>query len=120
MAKVMIVDDSAVLAKMARVQLEGAGYTVVVTSDGQQAIDAIPQEKPDVILLDAEMPVLDGWETCAALKSNEATKKIPVMMCTGDNSPEYLAKAQQLGVSGYLVKPYNFAEMIKKVGEVLK
>lgn len=120
MAKVMVVDDSPVLAKMARMNLEKAGHVVVVVGDGQEAIDKIPQENPDVILLDAEMPVLDGWETCAALKSNDATKAIPVMMCTGDNSPEYLEKAKQLGVAAYLVKPYNFPDMIQKVSEAVK
>jgi CheY-like chemotaxis protein len=115
----MIVDDSAVLSKMARMNLEKAGFQVVTASDGQEAMDKVAQENPDIILLDAEMPVMDGWETCEALKKNEATKNIPVMMCTGDNSPEYLEKAKTLGAAGYLTKPYNFQDMIAKVTEAL-
>jgi len=120
MAKVMIVDDSVVLAKIAASSLQKAGHEVIMASDGQQALDMIAQNRPDVIFLDAEMPVMDGWETCDSLKSNENTKNIPVLMCTGDNSEEYIEKAKQMGAVGYIVKPYKPEEMNQKLADAIK
>jgi CheY-like chemotaxis protein len=115
MCKIMIVDDTAFMAKIAKMNLEKMGHQVQTVSNGQECLDSVGGEKPDVILLDAEMPVMDGWETCEALKASDATKNIPVIMCTGDNSDEYMEKAKQLGAKGYIVKPYNFDDMQEKI-----
>ncbi len=120
MVKVMIVDDTAFMAKIAKKNLEDYGYEVVTTANGQECLDYIEKDRPDVILLDAEMPVMDGWETCEALKSSDDTSGIPVVMCTGDNSADYIEKAKQLGASGYIVKPYNFEDMCEKIEEAVK
>ncbi len=119
MTKVMIVDDAAFMVKVAIKNLENAGYETVSAADGQECMDMIEEEKPDVILLDAEMPVMDGWETCEELKSNETTKDIPVIMCTGDDAEEYIERAKQLGAKGYLVKPYQIEAMKEKIEEAL-
>jgi CheY-like chemotaxis protein len=119
MSKVMIVDDTAFMAKIAQKNLEAGGYQVVTALNGQECLDKVGAEKPDVILLDAEMPVLDGWETCESLKADDQTKSIPVIMCTGDDSADYIEKAKKLGASDYIVKPYQMDVLEQKIKGVL-
>lgn len=119
MAKVLIVDDSAVLAKIAASNLTKAGHQVIFAENGEDALGVVARDRPDVIFLDAEMPVMDGWETCDALKSNADTKSIPVLMCTGDGSQDNVEKARQMGAVGYIIKPYKAEEMLAKLNQAL-
>lgn len=115
----MLVDDSSFMVKVATKNLETAGYEVVVAGDGQECLDQVESVNPDVIFLDAEMPNMDGWEALEALKANDATKNIPVIMCTGDDAEEYIERANGLGATGYLVKPYQIETMKQKIEEAV-
>ena len=107
MTKVLIADDSKPMLMVGKMNLEKIGYTVITANDGKEAVEKAKSEKPDIIFLDAEMPEMDGWEACQALKSDSVTQNIPIMMCTGDDAEEYIQKSKELGASGYLIKPYN-------------
>ena len=119
MAKILIADDSDMMLKIAKMSLEKAGHQVTGVSNGKEALDATTAQMPDIVLLDAEMPEMDGWEACKAIKANPATAAIPVLMCTGhdlSDDPELLT---QSGANGYISKPYNPAQMSAKVAEAL-
>ncbi|MBN2406362.1 MAG: response regulator [Elusimicrobia bacterium] len=120
MTKVLIVDDTPFLLKIAQKTLQEKGYEVATATDGKGCLEAVEREKPDVILMDAEMPVMDGWEACAALKAKDEVKNIPVIMCTGDDSQEYKDKARNIGAAGFVVKPYTAEFLVEKIKEVLK
>lgn len=118
MVKVLFVDDSDLMLKIAKTMLGKFGYQVITATNGKETIELAEKEKPEVIFLDAEMPEMDGWETCQAIKSNPEIKNIPVIMCTGHESEEYRQKGTQIGASGYVTKPYNFELMKQKISEL--
>ncbi|OGS03755.1 MAG: hypothetical protein A2339_07825 [Elusimicrobia bacterium RIFOXYB12_FULL_50_12] len=120
MAKILIADDSDMMRKIAKMSLEKGGHTVVEAADGSEAFEKTKSEMPDIVLLDAEMPEVDGWEACKMIKADPLTAKIPVLMCTGHDlsgEPETLTEA---GASGYISKPYNPAQMLEKIKAALE
>jgi len=120
MAKILVADDSDMMRKIAKMALEKGGHSVVEAKNGAEAVEVASREMPSLILLDAEMPEMDGWEACKAIKANAATANIPVLMCTGHDlseEPELLANA---GADGYITKPYNSAQILEKVNGALK
>jgi len=119
MAKILIADDSLMMRKVARMSLEKGGHSVIEAEDGAQALALAKTELPNLILLDAEMPELDGFEASKALKADPVTANIPVLICTGHDlsgEPEMLKNA---GAIGSITKPYNPAQLLEKVSEVL-
>jgi len=119
MAKILVADDSSMMRKIAKMALEKGGHTVIEAANGAEAVEAASRELPNIILLDAEMPEMDGWEACKAIKANAATANTPVLMCTGHDlseEPELLTNA---GANGYITKPYNAAQLLEKVNTAL-
>ena len=118
--KVLIVDDEPDYLQTLRDMLEMNRYLVASAIDGQQALKMIPEEQPDVILLDLIMPGMNGLEVLERIKSNPEFKSIPVIMLTGRSEGGDIARAQECGVDDYIVKPFNrnlLLETIKKVME---
>jgi chemosensory pili system protein ChpA (sensor histidine kinase/response regulator) len=100
---VLVVDDSITICELVQLHLETAGYDVLLAADGTDAIELVMTRKPDLAIVDIEMPDLSGDEFVAALRSNEATKDIPVIFLS---SHEDLAEhAKLLGAVAYLQKP---------------
>lgn len=120
MAKVLIADDSLMMRKVAKMTLEKGGHTVIEANDGKEAVDLAVKEMPEVILLDAEMPEMDGWEACKAIKANPQTANIPCLMCTGHDLSEEPEALTNAGAAGAITKPYNPSQMLEKINEVLK
>jgi len=119
MAKILIADDSDMMRKIAKMILEKEGHAVIEARDGREAVDLAKKEIPQVILLDAEMPELDGWEACREIKSDPATASIPVIMCTGHDLSEEPEQLKAAGANGYITKPYQPKQMQEKVAEAL-
>jgi len=119
MVKILFVDDAELMLKIAKTMLEKFGYQVLTASNGKEAIELAEKEKPDIIFLDAEMPEMDGWETCRVIKNTLTIKDIPTIMCTGHESDEYRQKSAELGAVGYITKPYNFELIKQKISELL-
>ncbi|OGS23651.1 MAG: hypothetical protein A2314_07775 [Elusimicrobia bacterium RIFOXYB2_FULL_50_12] len=119
MAKVLIADDSDMMRKIARMMLEKGGHSVVEATNGVEAIDKARQEIPDIILLDAEMPEMDGWEASKKIKADPTTGKIPVLMCTGHDLSEEPETLTAAGADGYISKPYNPAQMLEKIKQFI-
>jgi len=113
MAKVLVADDSAVLLKIARLVFEKAGHAVETAADGQIALERARIFRPDLIVLDAEMPVLSGLEACRALKADPATAAAPVHVYTGHDVDGPTADAfRAAGAVAVHAKPYTPAALL--------
>jgi CheY-like chemotaxis protein len=119
MTKVLVADDSNATRKIAKLSLEQGGYTVVEAADGQQAVALAKTEHPDLILLDAEMPEMDGWEACRTVKDDPVLASIPVYLCTGHDLSEEPEQLTEAKANGYITKPYNPAQLLSLVAEAL-
>ncbi|MDF2864995.1 MAG: DNA-binding response regulator [Achromobacter mucicolens] len=104
---VMLVDDAPDNLKMLSTALDAAGYQVLVAIDGQSAIERVDFVVPDIVLLDAVMPGMDGFETCARLKAHPAAGDVPVVFMTGLTEPEHVLKAFRVGGVDYVTKPLD-------------
>ena len=105
--KILIVDDEPNVVTLCEARLKASGYDVVVAYDGQQGLDKIKEEKPDLIILDHMMPNLDGFKVCEILKSSEEYKHIPVVMLTASGQASEIETGLQKGVSAYVTKPFK-------------
>ncbi len=92
--------------------LNASGFTVRVAADATEAIKTILEDLPDLILSDVNMPYLDGLELLQALKGDELTAKVPVVLLTGRNDDETYIRATQLGAAGYVTKPVKLDELL--------
>ena len=103
-ATVLIVDDDPVIAMMYTLGLERAGYSVLVAKNGQAGLDMALKARPDLILLDIRMPILDGIEVLARLAADSSTREIPVVMLSNYSEPALVDRIVRLGAKQYIVK----------------
>ena len=111
-ATILIVDDVPENLAVAHDALDAAGYTVRVATGGLAALESARRQPPDLILLDAVMPGLDGFETCRRLKADLSTRQIPVVFMTGLTDSEHVVLGFQAGGIDYVTKPIRTAEVI--------
>jgi CheY-like chemotaxis protein len=104
---VILAEDDPDIQLVARLALKRAGFTVRVVGNGLEAIAAIAEGRPDVVLLDWMMPELDGLEACRRIKSDPATKDIPVIFLTAKSQESEIQRGLSLGASGYVTKPFD-------------
>jgi putative two-component system response regulator len=119
--RVLVVDDVAYSRRAVRSTFLSAGYAVLTAEDGQQALEIVRTELPDLVVTDILMPRLDGFQLCRAIKTGPLTQKIPVIFYTGSyNGPADREFGLSLGAAGYLVKPLEprqfIAEITKAIG----
>ena len=117
---ILVADDSMVVRAVLRRQLETDGHTVVEAVNGEEAIDACREYHPDVVLLDVEMPVLDGHATLARLKADPQLKDIPVVFLTGRVDTADVVNGLRLGAHDYLRKPFETNELMARVSAALR
>ena len=118
--KIIIVEDEKVLIKILSIELLTAGYQILSSPDGKSGLDLIRKEKPDLGLLDLLMPKMDGFQVLDALKKDEATKEIPVIVFSNDDKSEDQKKVRAMGVVDYLIKPQSkLKDLVKKIKETL-
>jgi two-component system, chemotaxis family, chemotaxis protein CheY len=118
MKRCLIVDDSSVIRKVARRILENFGFSVIEASDGRQALDACTKEMPEAILLDWNMPVMDGFDFLRALRSMPLGDKPKVVFCTTENDLAHIARAMHAGADEYIMKPFDKEIVEAKFQEV--
>jgi twitching motility two-component system response regulator PilG len=114
---IVAVDDSLTVRKIVSITLERMGYRVMTAREGQQGIELVDRQKPDLILLDITMPGMDGYQVCKAIKQNPATRKIPVVMLSGKDGFFDKVKGRLAGATDYITKPFReatLAEAVKK------
>lgn len=112
---VLIVDDSPETLRMLTDALDGAGMTVMVGLDGASAMRIVEQITPDIILLDAVMPGIDGFETCRRLKRDAGLMDVPVIFMTGLAETEHIVRGLEVGGVDYVTKPIVIAEMLARI-----
>ena len=107
MVKVLIVDDDVAIVRLLSVRLSKQGYDVSTAYNGRDALEAVSVEMPDVVLLDVDMPEMDGIEVCRRLKADEQSKHIQIIMVTGNVRDEDMVAGLDAGADDYIVKPFN-------------
>jgi two-component system, cell cycle response regulator DivK len=117
--KVLIVDDYPDMRELLGRVLEGLGYAVVLASHGKEGLEKAIAEKPNLILMDMMMPIMDGWEAARALRSNPETKEIPILATTALIRPHDLKACLDAGCNGYIIKPFSFANLHSKIRGLL-
>ena len=120
MSKILIVDDDLKIQMLVKIILEKNGYEVKCVSSGIEAFQVLPSYEPDLIMLDVMMPVMDGYEVCRKIKSDDKTKTIPVIMLTALGMGEDFEKALENGADWYIVKPFNSRQLLSRVSMLLK
>ena len=119
-AKVVIAEDSLVVRAVLRRHLEEQGYEVVEAHDGEAALVVCESARPDVVLLDIEMPGLDGHQVLAALKRDPAMCDLPVVFLSGRTTTEDVVAGLALGAHDYLKKPFEPSELIARVTSAVR
>lgn len=117
--KVLVADDEPNIVISLEYLLKREGYTVIVAKDGQEALDAIALEKPDLVLLDVMMPKKSGFEVCQAVRANEALQSMKILMLTAKGRDTDVTKGLALGADAYMTKPFSTRELIQKVAQML-
>ena len=116
---VLIADDEPNIVISLEYLLEQAGYRVVVARDGQEALDAIERERPDLVLLDVMLPRLSGFDVCQKIRENPAMQGVRVMMLTAKGREVEMSKGLALGADVYVTKPFSTRELLAQVAEQL-
>ena len=112
---VLIVDDAPENLAMLHEALDAVGYRVLVATDGYTALARVAQLLPDVILLDAIMPGLDGFETCRKLRSNPELRHVPIAFLTARKTPADVTAGMQAGGNDFIVKPFDPLKLIERI-----
>jgi len=113
--KVMVIDDSKTIRRSAETLLKKVGCEVVTAIDGFEALAKITEHKPDIIFVDIMMPRLDGYQTCALIKNNQAFKATPVIMLSSKDSIFDRARGRIVGSEKYLTKPFSKEDLISAI-----
>jgi DNA-binding response OmpR family regulator len=117
---ILIVDDDGEITEMTRLILEGAGYAIRLASSGTEALASIAERRPDLLLLDVNMPGMDGWEVLRLLKIEEETRGIPVVMFSVKMEVRDKVHALQEGALDYITKPFSYDELVERVGRIFE
>jgi DNA-binding response OmpR family regulator len=120
MKKILIVDDEPLVVKLLSKHLKANGYETIGTYDVSQCIKMAKEEKPDLILLDLNMPPAGGISAFKNLKTSLFTSMIPIIFITGVPGKEVKKLIMDLGADGYFPKPFKFDELLKKIDELLR
>ena len=119
MKRIVVVDDDSKVSAAVRELLTPEGFTVDCPPDPRAALVDTIREAPDLVILDVNMPQMTGWEFCAILRRQSATREIPVLFLTGRSEVKDRITAMQLGGSDYLAKPFGADDLRKKVRSLL-
>ena len=119
-AKILVVEDSATQAQMVRLILEIAGYDVVMAADGAEGLELFDSRAPDLVLLDLNLPKMNGFEVCEAIKTPDRKRFTPVIMLTTEADVDSKVKGLDLGADDYLPKPFDSAELLARARAMLR
>jgi chemosensory pili system protein ChpA (sensor histidine kinase/response regulator) len=117
---VMVVDDSITMRKVTTRVLEREQFGVITAKDGVDALEKLQEHIPDVMLLDIEMPRMDGFELATHMKNDSRFRNVPIVMITSRTGEKHRQRAFEIGVDRYLGKPYGEADLLRNVHELLE
>ncbi len=115
----MVVDDSITVRRVTQRLLERYNMRVVTAKDGVDALATLQETIPDVMLLDIEMPRMDGYELATHMRNDERFKNIPIIMITSRTGEKHRNRAMEIGVNKYLGKPYQETELLENIQELV-
>ncbi|MEX0677761.1 MAG: response regulator [Pirellulales bacterium] len=119
MPKILIVEDNEMNRDMLSRRLERRGFAIVMAVDGQQGVDMARSEKPDLILMDMSLPVMDGWTATRTIKDDAGMANIPVIALTAHAMAGDREKAMEAGCDDYDTKPIELPRLLEKIGKFL-
>ena len=119
MACILVVDDQEDILQTTALVLKKGGYAVATAANGYEAIEAARELQPDLILLDIEMPRMDGWEALRLMRLDEATRDIPVAMFTILFDVREKVRALKYGAQDYVTKPFSMDDLLARVERIL-
>jgi len=115
----LVVDDSITVRRVTQRLLERNGMRVLTARDGVEAIELLAEHVPDIILLDIEMPRMDGYEVAAQVRADPRLRELPIIMITSRVGEKHRARAIELGVDDYLGKPYQESQLIDAIAPLV-
>jgi CheY-like chemotaxis protein len=115
MSKILLIEDNEMNRDMLSRRLERKGFEVIVAVDGRQGIDTIHNDRPDLILMDMSLPVLDGWEATRQLKADPDTREIPIIGLSAHAMAGDCEKAMDAGCDDYDTKPVELPRLVDKI-----
>lgn len=119
MSKVLTVDDSRTIRLLVRKHLQPLGLEILEAADGREGVEVARKELPDLIILDVNMPVMDGKQALEQIRKDPTTSRIPVLMLTAESAKALVVELIQIGISDYIVKPFQENVLIKRVEKLL-
>jgi len=119
-AKVLVVDDDPNTLDIIKLGLEFKNYRVITGTNGEEALELISSENPDMVVLDVMMPKVDGLEVCRRTKENFFTSQIPIMLLTARGQVEHKVEGLSVGADDYLSKPFDMRELVARVEMILR
>jgi chemosensory pili system protein ChpA (sensor histidine kinase/response regulator) len=117
---VMVVDDSITVRKVTTRLLERNGYKVLTAKDGVDATGQLQNCTPDIMLLDIEMPRMDGFELATHIRNDERLRHVPLVMITSRTGDKHRERAQQIGINYYLGKPYQETDLLATIDQIIR
>ena len=115
---ILIADDELRLRKIVSTFLKKNNYNVTEVANGEQAVSAMRAQRFDLVILDITMPIMSGLEACQVIKSDPVLKDVPIVLLTASVSAEERAKSVEIGVSGYITKPFSPKDLIDKIARL--
>lgn len=119
-AKILVIDDEPNIVQTLQDRLEMNDYNVITACNGREGLDKAVSEKPDIILLDVIMPIMDGHEMLEHLRKTDEGKDISVIMLTARSQNQDIARANVCGIEDYIVKPFDLSELLEKIETILE
>lgn len=120
MARILVAEDDPRTRRLLDFRLRSSGHETIFAEDGGKALQAVLDEKPDIILLDIMLPVLNGFQVLQKLKLKNETKDIPVIMLTAKVQEKDVVHGLEVGAADYVTKPFSFAELNARINHALK
>lgn len=119
-SKILIIEDDRYISKMYQLKLSLDGFDVQVADNGRIGVDKVKEFKPDIILTDILMPEMDGFDVIKAVKADDETKTIPILIMSNLGQEDHIQKGLELGALGYIVKSqYTPSKVVDKIKEIL-
>ncbi len=118
--KILVVEDDRDISELITYNLEREGYEIACLYDGSQAVDFVTQRKPELIILDLMLPEVDGIEICRQLKSDAATKHIPIVMLTAKSEEADVVVGLQMGADDYIPKPFSPKVLVARIKAIIR
>jgi len=118
--RILLVDDEPDLVDTIQCRLQANSFDVITASNGKEGLEKAAKEKPDIILLDKNMPIMNGHEMLEQIRKRPETKDIPVIMCTALCEAQDIAAASVYGIADYVTKPFDCTELVEKITNALE